>query len=75
MPATQVTTYECYRFNKKGKRIDTSDSCVVNVDSQGITVLETSGVDSFIDWTVESTDDSGNSSSATCTVEVLHPNS
>ena len=75
VPTTQVASYDCYRFNPHGKRINTNDSCVVSITNDSITVLETSGVDSFIDWTVEATDSEGNTSDALCTVEVLHPNS
>ena len=75
IPTTQVTSYDCYRFNRNGKRIDTNDSCVVSLSNDSITVNETSGVDSFIDWTIEATDSVGNSTESVCTIEVLHPNS
>jgi hypothetical protein len=74
IPVTQVTSFDCYRFNPNGNRINTNDSCVVSTNIDGITVVETSGVNSFVDWTIESTDSEGNSSSSVCTVEVLHPN-
>ena len=74
IPVTQVTSYDCYRFNKKGKRIDTNDSCVVSLSNDSITVNETSGVNSLIDWTIEATDSVGNGATATCTIEVNHPN-
>ncbi|MBL4661565.1 MAG: hypothetical protein JKY19_14495 [Alcanivoracaceae bacterium] len=74
-PITQVTSYDCYRFNRNGKRINTNDSCVVSLSNNSITVNETSGVNSFIDWTVEATDSVGNSTESVCTIEVLHPNS
>lgn len=74
VPVTQVTSYDCYRFNKKGKRIDTNDSCVVSLSNDSITVNETSGVNSLIDWTIEASDSVGNTASAVCTIEVNHPN-
>ncbi len=69
----QITTFECYRINGAGKRIDTSDSCVVSTTGGQVTVTETSGVGSMIDWTVEATDGSGNVASATCTITVENP--
>jgi hypothetical protein len=75
VPDTQVVSYDCYRFNPHGKRIDTNDSCVVSLANDSVTVIETSGVDSFIDWTIEATDSEGNTSDSLCTIEVLHPNS
>jgi hypothetical protein len=74
IPVTQVVSHDCYRFNPRGRRIDTNDSCVVELNTDGITVIETSGVDSFIDWTIESTDSEGNTAESTCTVNVIHPN-
>ncbi|MBL4773696.1 MAG: hypothetical protein JKX98_08895 [Alcanivoracaceae bacterium] len=74
-PTIQVTSYDCYRFNRRGRRIDTNDSCEVTLSNDSITVDETSGVDSFIDWTVEAADSTGNSTESVCTIEVLHPNS
>ncbi len=75
IPVTQVVSYDCYRFNPRGKRIDTNDSCVVSLASDSVTVIETSGVNSFIDWRVEATDSEGNTSNSLCTIDVLHPNS
>lgn len=72
-PVTQVVAYDCYRFNKKGKRIDTTDSCVVSIAGSSVTIEETSGVSSFIDWTVEAVDSSGNQSTEVCTIEVTKP--
>lgn len=72
-PQSQVVAYDCYRFNKKGKRIVTTDSCVVSIAGASVTIEETSGVASFIDWTVEATDSSGNQSSEVCSVAVTKP--
>ena len=72
-PVTEVVAYDCYRFNKNGKRIDTSDSCEVSLSGGSITINETSGVSSFIDWTVQSTDSVGNQSSEQCSIEVTNP--
>ncbi len=74
VPTTEILSYDCYRFNKKGKRIDTIDSCIVALSNSAITVVQTSGVDSFIDWVVKATDSSGNETVQSCTIEVLHPN-
>ncbi len=72
-PAVAVVAYDCYRFNNNGKRIDTMDSCVITMSGANVTVEETSGVGSYIDWIVEATDSSGNMNSETCTIEVIQP--
>ena len=73
--SNQVVSYNCYRINPNGMIIDTNDSCVVTTTNDSITVLETSGVNSFIDWNIEAIDNNGNGAQQMCTIEVLHPNS
>lgn len=74
VPVVQILSYDCYRTNKKGKLIDTTDSCVVTLSGANLSVEETSGVASFIDWSVQAIDSAGNQSTKTCGIEVLHPN-
>ena len=73
VPVTEVVSYDCYKFTKKGKRVDKTDSCVVTMSGANITIEETSGVGSFIDWTVQSTDSVGNQSSELCSIEITNP--
>ena len=72
-PVMEVVSYACYRFNKEGKRIDTIDSCELSTSGGSVTIEETSGVSSFIEWKVQATDSVGNKSNEVCTVEVIRP--
>jgi hypothetical protein len=72
-PSVEITGYDCYMFTKKGKRIDKTESCVVSIDGDTITIHDSGGVDDIITWDVSSSDCSGNSSSSTCTVNVVNP--
>jgi hypothetical protein len=70
---TTVTSYDCYKFTKKGKRVDKKDSCVVTLSGATATIGDSGGVGTFIEWTATTTDGSGNSSSALCKMEVANP--
>jgi hypothetical protein len=69
----EVTAFDCFSFTKKGKRIDKTRSCEISITGDTITVLDSGGVDDHITWTVQATDCSGNSSTAPCAVDVVHP--
>ena len=60
-------------FTKKGKRIDKTESCVVSIDGDEITILDSGGVGDIITWTVVATDSSGNQSSTDCEITVENP--
>jgi subtilisin family serine protease len=68
-----ITGYQCYKTTKKGKVVDKSDSCVVSISGDTITIRDTGGVGSGIGWTVRATDDSGNSAVASCRVDIRVP--
>jgi len=70
---TTVTSYDCYKFTSKGKRVDKKDSCVVTLSGATATIGDSGGVGTFIEWTATTTDGSGNSSPALCKVEVANP--
>jgi hypothetical protein len=69
-----VLSYDCFKFTKKGKRIDKTESCVVSLDGDTGTIENSGGVGTTIEWVVEATDGSGNTSSETCSVDVINPN-
>ena len=72
-PFVEITGYDCFFFTKKGKRIDKTESCVVEVVDNQISIVDSGGVGDQIIWTVESTDDCGNSSVSECQVAVVNP--
>ncbi|MEE9385170.1 MAG: hypothetical protein V3V08_17335 [Nannocystaceae bacterium] len=70
---TVVTEYDCFKFTKKGKKIDKKQSCVVSFEGDTITIDDSGGVHDHITWTVEVMDANGNTSSAQCQVLVVNP--
>ncbi len=71
--SVEITEYDCYFYNGAGKRVDKTESCVVEVNGDTITIVDSGGVGTHITWTVTATDDSGNTSTAGCEVEVVNP--
>ena len=69
----EITQYDCYKYTKKGKRIDKTESCVVEVVGDTITILDSGGVDDHITWTVIATDSSGNTAETDCEILVVNP--
>lgn len=72
-PDVTITSYDCYKFTKKGERIDKKSSCVVEVAGQTITILDSGGVDDIISWNVSTSDNCGNTATKQCTVKVVNP--
>ena len=69
----EITQYDCYKYTKKGKRIDKTESCVVEVADDTITILNSGGVDNHITWTITATDGSGNTTETDCEILVVNP--
>lgn len=72
-PVVEIITYDCFFYTKKGKRIDKTESCVVEVEGDTITILDSGGVGDNITWTVLATDSCGNVAELVCDVEVINP--
>ena len=72
-PSITITAYDCYKLIKKDKRIDKTESCIVEMAGDRFTILDTGGVDDHIAWTVVSTDSCGNVSTENCEVLVVNP--
>lgn len=68
-----ITSYDCYTFTRKGKRIDKRGSCVVGLSGATITISDSGGVGDVIEWVVTAADESGNTTQTTCKVEVVNP--
>jgi M6 family metalloprotease-like protein len=72
-PDVEIIDYQCYKITKKGRIVDKSESCVVDVAGDTITILDTGGVGDIFRWTVSSTDSCGNTSQQQCTTIVVRP--
>lgn len=64
-------------MNGAGKKVDKKESCVVTLNSDKITIVDSGGVDDhvddYIEWTVGATDVGDNTTEATCKVVVVNP--
>ncbi len=69
----EVTAYDCYKFTKKGKRIDKTGSCAVQLAGDTTSILDSGGVGTTIEWSVTATDGGGNEVTETCTTDVVNP--
>jgi len=69
----EITDFFCFTFTKNEKLIDKTESCVVEVYGDTITILDSGGVGDNIVWTVVCTDACGNVTENECGVEVVNP--
>ena len=72
-PSVEIVGYECFFFTKKGKRIDKKMDCIVVVNENTVTIVDSGGVNDIITWTVRANDNSGNGAESTCSVNVVKP--
>jgi M6 family metalloprotease-like protein len=70
-PSVEIIGYDCYFLTKKGRRIDRTESCMVDVNGDTIIILDTGGVGDYISWTVRSVDYCGNATETECEIEVV----
>lgn len=68
-----VVDPDCYTVTKRGKVIDKTESCVVSVEGDTITIDDGGGVGTHIAWRVEASDVHGNDAAADCEVLVENP--
>jgi hypothetical protein len=47
------------------------DGCEVAINGNILNIVDSGGVGDIIEWTVEATDDNGNSSTVTCSIAVV----
>jgi uncharacterized repeat protein (TIGR01451 family) len=70
-PAVEIKEFDCYNYTKKGKKIDKTLSCIVEVNGDTITILDSGGVGDNITWIVHAEDNSGNEREKQCLIEVV----
>ncbi len=71
----RITGFDCFAFTRKGRRIDKTQSCVVAILGDMVTLLvdDSGGVGDNITWNVTATDGSGNTTDVVCAVQVVRP--
>ena len=72
-PTRLVISTTCHKVNGAGKIVDKSDSCVITIDGNEVTIVESGGVGTVITINVTATDTLGNVSEAAFVVNVLNP--
>ena len=68
-----VTSYDCWKLNGAGKKVDKKGSCVVAYNGADLTISDVGGVGTTIEWTVSAVDGSGNTITKLCSLVVQHP--
>jgi hypothetical protein len=61
----------CFRY--KGTERKVHNNCHVEIAGDTLTIRNSGGVGNHVEWTIEVTDGSGNSSTATCLITVVRP--
>jgi hypothetical protein len=69
----EVTTYDCFKLTKKGRRIDKTSSCVVSTGGDSVNIDDTGGVGDTITWSTTATDSAGNVATDDCEIPVVSP--
>lgn len=72
-PSVEVISYDCFDFTKKGKRIDKKQSCIVSIENDVITILDSGGVGTHIEWVGQASDSCGNVAEETFETLVVNP--
>lgn len=71
--SVEVVEPDCHTFNGAGKRVDKTGSCVVEIEGDTLTVLDSGGVGDILTWRAVATDIAGNVLVRNCRTEVVNP--
>jgi FtsP/CotA-like multicopper oxidase with cupredoxin domain len=66
-----TTGFDCFSFNPAGKNVDRTDGCEVTINGNILSIVDSGGVGDLIEWTIEATDESGNTATEICTISVV----
>jgi hypothetical protein len=70
----RILDFECFEVKKDGRLVRKEEACVVQIQGDTISILETGGVNTVIKWRASATDAAGNASAPTsCEVLVARP--
>lgn len=68
-PPVTISVYTCYGFTPTGKKV--ARECIVQLEGSKITILDSGGIGTNIDWTIFSDDGSGNQRTQKCHIAVV----
>jgi len=69
----EIAGFDCFASTGSGRRVDKTESCIVEVIGDTVVIVDSGGVGTTITWTVSATDSYGNTSEAACEVQIAHP--
>lgn len=72
-PTVEILAFDCFAFTPNGRRIDKTESCIVSLSGNMVTIDDSGGIGDTVSWTIEATDAAGNTRQDTCEVEVVRP--
>lgn len=72
-PTVEIVGYRCEFYAPNGRVVDKGDSCIVTVDGDSITIVDSGGVGDHIYWSLLTTDECGNTRESECHTEVVLP--
>jgi FtsP/CotA-like multicopper oxidase with cupredoxin domain len=70
----EAVAYDCFAYTKNGRRQDRTKTCEIVLNGPAVEIVDSGGVGGMVEWTLEATDASGNTSTKLCSVEVVRPN-
>ena len=70
----RLVSFECFKFDAKGKKLDKTKTCKVTLQGAKITISPPQGVGNHIAWKAEAVDGSGNVGHVDCEIEVVQQN-
>lgn len=69
----EILGFDCWKITKKGKRVDKTGSCEVELGGGSVTILKSGGVGTSISFTVTAWDECENIQEQVCELKVLNP--
>ena len=72
-PLVEIFAYDCFAFTRNGRRIDKTDSCVVSLEGNTVTIHDSGGVNTHITWQTRAVDACGNESFVGSETVVVNP--
>jgi hypothetical protein len=72
-PIPEVINYRCYENKRHARTVNKDQSCIVSIDGDGISIIDSGGRGTHIVWTAQAVDSAGNRQEQECEVFVERP--